>query len=77
MSQYREDVNTRYLRNIEEQIDEFDDACIGTLEGIERLVGVAQFNKIENLLHGLMRVSYQRGKTVGKLEMMANQRCEK
>lgn len=72
MSDYQKEADARCVRRLEELFYESEDACIGTLDGIERLLGSGNFRKIEPRLHGLMRASYQRGVVMGKLEFIAN-----
>ena len=71
ISQYQKDVNRRYLKQMKQLIEESEEMCIGTLAGIERLLG-GNYSKVEPLLHGLMKAAYLRGTLMGKLDSMAN-----
>ena len=72
VSQYQKDVNRRYLKQMKQLVEESEEMCLGTMAGIERLLGSGYYSKVEPLLHGLMKAAYLRGTLMGKLDSMAN-----
>lgn len=66
----------KYLGRTIELFEECNTLMTSTLEEIERRLGVANYSKIESLIHGLMKQSAIRGEVRHRLEMSEIYRIE-
>lgn len=70
LSKNKQIADENYFRKVKEQDAEIKKILRSTMQGIQTRLGVPQYSKVESLIIAIMENCFEKGKIVGRLEVM-------